>query len=184
MPLTIHDIKLDGSKTESRIIFSTEDYEIVYFVLKDCQNRLINDYNNTNLVLNVRLHVLNNERELGEEEDHWYIVPLIVSAGIYLVYFYLKEYRHGGELDWAKLLLFAGTVTQISSLCWKSFGFLIYLYTGADHMFFHLIYLFLHSASESSVVALVVLIGFGWTLTYYNGQEFDVFLPIGTSSPI
>lgn len=78
------------------------------------------------------------------------------------------------------MMLFAGTVTQISSLCWKSFGFLIYVYTGSDHFFFHLIYLLLHSASESAIVALVILIGFGWTLNYSYGKEFDIFLPVGT----
>jgi hypothetical protein len=49
--------------------------------------------------------------------------------------------------DWAKMLLFAGTATQISSLCWRSFGFLLYHYTGSDYVFFHFIYLLLHSTS-------------------------------------
>jgi hypothetical protein len=170
MPLAIHNIKLDGTPSHSRIIFSTDDYEIIYFVFKDCQSRLINDYNNTNLSLHVKLHVLNNDREIGEEEDHWFIIPLIIGAGILLAYIYMKEYKNQGEFDWSKILLFAGTVTQVSSLCWKSFGFLIYLYSGSDHYFFHLIYLFLHSASESFVIALVTLIGFGWTLTYNYGK--------------
>lgn len=65
MPLTIHEMKLDGSKTHSRIMFSIDDYQTIYFVLKDCSNRFINDYNNTNLSLNVRLHILNNEKEIG-----------------------------------------------------------------------------------------------------------------------
>lgn len=62
MPLAVHEIKVDGGITTSRIIFSTDDYEIIYFVLKDCQSTLINDYNNTNLTLHVKLHMLNNDR--------------------------------------------------------------------------------------------------------------------------
>jgi hypothetical protein len=151
-------------------MFNIDDYETVYFILKDCQSRLINDYNNSNLSLNVKIHLLNNDREIGEEEDHWYIVPFIVGAGIILIHLYLKEYKNQAEIEWPKILLFAGTVTQISSLCWKYFGYLIYLYTGSDHYFFHLIYLFLHSASESSVISLVTLIAFGWTLTYNSGK--------------
>jgi hypothetical protein len=70
-------------------------------------------------------------------------------------------------------------VTQISSLCWKSFGFLIYSYTGSDYFLFHLVYLLLHSTSESAVIGLVCLISFGWTLTFRGGQDFDIFLPVG-----
>ena len=77
------------------------------------------------------------------------------------------------------MMLFAGTVTQISSLFWKMVGFTIYHYTGADYYFFHLIYLLLHSTSESVIVALVTLIGFGWTLTFNSGKHFDIFLPLG-----
>ena len=97
-------------------------------------------------------------------------MPFILCAGIYLVHLYMKEYRFQTEIDWPKALLFAGTVTQISSLCWKYFGYLIYNYTGSDHYFFHYIYLFLHSASESAVIALIVLVGFGWTLKFTGGQ--------------
>lgn len=79
------------------------------------------------------------------------------------------------------MLLFAGTITQVSSLFWKSIGFVIYHYTGADYFLFHLIYLLLHSTSESAILALVTLIGFGWTLTFQSGQYFDVFLPLGMS---
>ena len=78
------------------------------------------------------------------------------------------------------MLLFFGTISQVSSLFWKSIGFVIYHYTGADYFLFHLVYMLLHSASESAIVALVTLIGFGWTLTFKSGQYFDVFLPLGS----
>lgn len=64
-----------------------------------------------------------------------------------LIYYYFQEYKTQNEVDWSKLLLFAGIVTQVSSLCWKSFGYMLYLYTGTDHSFFHFIYLLLHSTS-------------------------------------
>jgi membrane-associated HD superfamily phosphohydrolase len=123
---------------------------------------------------------VNNDREVGEEEDHWYIVPFIVAAGIAVVHFYMKEMGlHRRKMEHAKMLLFVGTVAQVSSLFWKSIGFAIYHYTGADYFLFHLIYLMMHSVSESAIVVLVTLIGFGWTLTFNSGKYFDVFLPLG-----
>lgn len=67
MPLSVHNISFDGSTTTSSVQLNIEDYKTYYFVLKDCQSRMINDYNNPDLVLYVKLHMLNNDREVGEE---------------------------------------------------------------------------------------------------------------------
>jgi hypothetical protein len=76
------------------------------------------------------------------------------------------------------MMMFAGIATQISSLVWKTFGYLIYVYTGSDYGFFHLIYLFMHSISESLVIGLIILIGYGWTINYNNIQDSDLYVPI------
>ena len=52
--------------------------------------RYNNDYNNSNLSLYIKLHLVNNDREVGEEEDHWYIAPFIIVAGLIVVHFYIK----------------------------------------------------------------------------------------------
>lgn len=62
MPLAIHEVKLDGSTTTSQFSYGIQDYQTYYFVIKDCQSRLLSEYNNTNLSLNVKLHLLNNNR--------------------------------------------------------------------------------------------------------------------------
>jgi hypothetical protein len=80
-------------------------------------------------------------------------------------------------------MIFAGIATQISSLTWKTFGFLIYTYTGSDYGFFHIIYLLMHSISESLVIALIVLIGFGWTINYKTIPEVDLYIPIRNIIP-
>ena len=43
--------------------------------------------------------------------------------------------------------LFMAIATNMSSLTWKSFGYLIYYYFGVDYLIFHLIYLFMHAIS-------------------------------------
>jgi len=75
-------------------------------------------------------------------------------------------------------MMFAGIATQISSLIWKTFGFLIYTYSGSDYGFFHFIYLFMHSISESLVIGLIVLISFGWTINYTTIKDADLYVPI------
>ena len=177
---------MDGQTTHSSFWFQLEDYTTYYFVLKDCQSRFLSEYNNTNLHLNVNLHLVNNGRETGEEEDHWYIAPLIIIAGLLVVNYYFKLIRDQGPqaLDYPKMLLFMGTVTQVSSLFWKMIGFLIYVFTGSDYFFFHLVYLLLHSTSEAAIVALLTLIAFGWTLTFNKGNNLDLFFPLSNSLSI
>ena len=67
MPLAVHQVLLDGRSTSSTFTIQIEDYTTYYFVLKDCQSRFIGEYNNSNLSLNIKLHLLNNDREVGEE---------------------------------------------------------------------------------------------------------------------
>lgn len=150
--------------------------------MKDCQSRLLSEYNNSNLILKVQLHLLNNEREVGEEEDHWYIIPFIIVAGMLVTHYYMQEFKmvSSSDPEWSKMLLFIGTITQISSLFWKFMGFLIYGWTGSDYFFFHLIYLLLHSTSEAAIVGLISLVGFGWTLTFNQAKHFEIFIPLGT----
>ena len=76
------------------------------------------------------------------------------------------------------MMMFGGVATQVSSLVWKTFGFLIYTYTGSDYSFFHIIYLLMHSISESLVVGLIVLIGFGWTINFTIIKDADLYVPI------
>lgn len=103
-------------------------------------------------------------------------------AGLLVVNYYFKLIKDQGPqaLDYPKMLLFMGTVTQVSSLFWKMMGFLIYIFTGSDYFFFHIIYLLLHSTSEAAIVALLTLIAFGWTLTFNKGNNLDLFLPLST----
>jgi hypothetical protein len=65
MPLAVHNINLDGTATISSFDIEISDYKTYYFVLKDCQSRLLNDYDNPNLSVAVKLHMLNNGREVG-----------------------------------------------------------------------------------------------------------------------
>lgn len=89
MPLAVHALPLDGSITTSTFTFEVENYTTYYFVLKDCQSRYLSEYNNSLLSLNLKLHLLNNNQEVGEEEDHWYIVPFILVAGMVVVNYYM-----------------------------------------------------------------------------------------------
>lgn len=78
-----------------------------------------------------------------------------------------------------KIVMFTGVAAQVSSLTWRTFGFIIYTYSGHDFGFFHFIYLFMHSLSESIVIGLIILIGFGWTINYMTIEHTGIYLPIG-----
>ena len=71
-----------------------------------------------------------------------------------------------------------GIAANISSLTWRTFGYIIYALTGFDYLFFHIIYLFMHAISESFVIGLLVLIAFGWSINYVKGKDFDLYLPL------
>lgn len=66
-------------------------------MLKDCGRRMLGDYDNRNLNAKITLHLLNNGREVGEEEDHWYILPVIFGVGIWMIIFYNGKLKHSTD---------------------------------------------------------------------------------------
>ena len=76
------------------------------------------------------------------------------------------------------MILFGGIATNMSSLIWRSFGFIIYTKFGVNFFLFHLTYLFMHAISETMVIGLLLLIGMGWSINYLTGPNLDLSVPI------
>lgn len=77
------------------------------------------------------------------------IIPLIILIGIWLIfsdkYFLYGKFQN--DPDYAKMILFGSIACNISSLIWRTFGYVIYRNFGVNFILFHLIYLFMHSIS-------------------------------------
>lgn len=41
-------------------------------------------------------------------------------------------------------------------------------------------YLLLHSISDSIIIVLLMLLGFGWTVTFRNARDFDLYVPLAS----
>jgi hypothetical protein len=41
-------------------------------------------------------------------------------------------------------------------------------------------YLFFHSVADSVVVSIFIFVSFGWTITFTNGKDFDLYVPLRT----
>jgi hypothetical protein len=68
---------------------------------------------------------------------------------------------------------------SISSLLLKYIGYIIYAYgSGSQHGFFDLMYLFLHSTSDSIIMVMLMLLSFGWTVTFNSTRDFDLYVPL------
>jgi hypothetical protein len=67
----------------------------------------------------------------------------------------------------------------ISSILLKYIGYVIYSWgTGSDYQFFDFMYLLLHSSSDSVIIVLLMLLGYGWTVTFRNARDFDLYVPL------
>lgn len=120
---------------------------------------------------------------MGEEEDHWLIIPVIIGIGLWMImtdkYFLRSQFQ--SDPDYAKMMLFGAIATNISSLMWRSFGYIIYRNFGSNYLFFHIIYLFMHAVSETMVIGLLVLISMGWSLNFLTGPRINIAIPIGNT---
>ena len=44
------------------------------------------EYSNAQLQIQLQLTIINNGSYMGEEEDHWYILPIILVTGYWIVF--------------------------------------------------------------------------------------------------
>lgn len=68
---------------------------------------------------------------------------------------------------------------SVSSLACKYLGHLIYAGTGYTYIFFDIVYLLVHSVSDSIILFLLVMLAFGWTVTFLSHRDLDVYIPLG-----
>lgn len=67
----------------------------------------------------------------------------------------------------------------MSATLLKYLGFFIYAYiSGDDYQFFDFMYLLLYSVSDSIIIVLLILLSFGWTVTFNSTKDFDLYVPL------
>ena len=60
-------------------------------------------------------------------------------------------------------------------------GHAIYAFTnGRTYNFFDIMYLLLHSCSDSIIIVLLVLMSFGWTTTFNQHKDYEISIAVGT----
>lgn len=67
----------------------------------------------------------------------------------------------------------------MSSIIIKYIGFLVYAHaSGVEHGIFDFFYLLLHACSDAILIVLLMLLSFGWTVTFHNARDFDLYVPL------
>lgn len=61
----------------------------------------------------------------------------------------------------------------------KYIGFIIYAYVnGSEYQFFDFMFMLLHSVSDSAIIVILLLLAYGWTVTFKNSMDFDLYVPL------
>lgn len=85
------------------------------------------------------------------------------------------------EDNWIKYILKISLWIALSATLFKSAGFFIYAYIiGEDYQFFDFMYLLLYSISDSIIIVLLMLLAFGWTVTFTSTKDFDLYVPLAS----
>jgi hypothetical protein len=97
-----------------------------------------------------------------------------------LIIFLKRDKEEEGD-NWIKWLLKISMWIGMSSIVAKYMGYAIYAWiSGSDYQFFDFMYLLLHSTSDSILIVLVILLAFGWTVTFRNARDFDLYVPLAS----
>ncbi len=68
---------------------------------------------------------------------------------------------------------------NIGSIVIKYLGFLVYAYiSGSEYQVFDFLFMLLHSFSDSALLVILILLSYGWTVTFNNSMDFDLYVPL------
>lgn len=84
-----------------------------------------------------------------------------------------------GEKDWVKIILYVTLIFNLIAITCYWFGHILYvIFTGKFYGAFDFLYLMFHSISESVLTTMLIFIAFGWTITFIEDAEFDLYIPL------
>lgn len=67
----------------------------------------------------------------------------------------------------------------VTAIVFKYLGYLVYAYgRGVEYGVFDVFYLLLHATSDSILLVLILLLSYGWTVTFKNARDFDLYVPL------
>lgn len=126
--------------------------------------------------------MLNNGSHFGQDEQiMWiYVVAFLVAVALTPRNLY-KLYQGwvSGDRDWAHIAVCAGIVALIIAYFYKLIDLSVYWLTGEGAHILDLLFLAARTLSECIIINLLLLVGWGWTITYLNGGYEDLYIPIG-----
>lgn len=114
-----------------------------------------------------------------------YVLALLIA--LVLIPKNLKKLIRGwrdGERDWAHVIVSLGIILLAVGYIYKLVHLFVYSANGVGVPILDIFYLVCRTLSESAIVNLLLIIGWGWTITYLNGENEELYLPIGTMATI
>jgi hypothetical protein len=150
-------------------------------VVRDCDQTIVREGFGREAKINIELDVTNNGNYNSATEQYYtWLLPLLIILELALIIVLRREKEEEGD-NWIKWLLKLSIWFGIASVAFKYTGYAIYAWVnGADYQFFDFMYLLLHSTSDSILIVLLILLAFGWTVTFKNARDFDLYVPLAS----
>jgi hypothetical protein len=153
--------------------------ETYHFVFRHCSKTLLGDGYGRDVKLDLYVNLQNNDSyHSSTESTYGWLLPLLLVLGGCMLRYLYKEKEEEGD-NWIKWTLKISLWVGLVSILIKYIGFMIYAYVnGAEYQFFDFTFLLLHSVADSAIIVVLLLLAFGWTVTFNNSMDFDLYVPL------
>lgn len=176
-------LKNDGTSTQlSGQIIQTEPSDVWFFKLFDCDRELVSIPNKKGEV-SYKLVLLNEDKTHFSSEDKGFRVSyFFVLIALSLFCWHKRQeimsiFKKDND-NIPHLLTIISLVSFLVSIQLKLADLVVYSYYGRGIFLAEFISGSLSLFGEYLVMGTLILIGWGWTLTYTDTEYFDFFIPI------
>ena len=109
-----------------------------------------------------------------------YTIGVIVYAMIlgYNIYNYYKDIKRTERIDSPIMFLLIAVVLEFLAIVFQWLHLLVYSYDGEGVKAFHVVSLIMEVGSQFFTSLLLILLSWGWTITYLEFGDIEMFIPL------
>lgn len=148
-----------------------------YFTLSDCDI-----LEKTKLKVEVTIYNINESHFSSEDYGLNYIFPIITAIFFCALYKnivrLIKAFKKTDDLEGHLVMLNIAIGCQFLGLGFEVVHLWIYSYDGKGLIILHMLYQSLETISSAVTTILLIMIASGWTVSYKDFPEIDVYIPV------
>jgi len=153
-----------------------------FFTLSNCN--LSQNYHTIYFQIIIELNIINSNKEEFSSDESGILTILLtilcfsILSLLYLILLYHKESKRMSSFMRPTMLLLFALIAFILTILFDVIHYFVFTFDGKGSLFFHVLSVLMEIESQFLVTLLLILLSWGWTITFVNIIDLELYIPL------